>query len=318
MKIYIDDGSTNIKLTWSEEGIQKYFISPNSFKRDWSVSFGDSHSSNYTINGEMYSFDAISPIAVTTTNVGYQYSDVNVIAVHHALLQSKLSPQDVEIVVSLPIAEYFDTKNQPNSANIQRKKDNFKKSVEVKDGRTFNIKNVEVMPESIPAGFSIAKALDDLDSLLIVDLGGTTLDIAQVMGKMSGVSKIYGNSHLGVSMMTQSVKEALSLAKTNGSNYLADDIIINSHDMNYLKRRINDASQINQVLASLKESKHRLINRVLDAVNTFSGYTHVMVIGGGAEIIADAIKSHCVTREDRFFKSENPQFDLVNGMFSIG
>ncbi|QBY46051.1 plasmid segregation protein ParM domain-containing protein [Arsenophonus nasoniae] len=122
MKIYIDDGSTNIKLTWSEEGIQKYFISPNSFKRDWSVSFGDSHSSNYTINGEMYSFDAISPIAVTTTNVGYQYSDVNVIAVHHALLQSKLSPQDVEIVVSLPIAEYFDTKNQPNSANIQRKK----------------------------------------------------------------------------------------------------------------------------------------------------------------------------------------------------
>nr|WP_167876736.1 plasmid segregation protein ParM domain-containing protein [Arsenophonus nasoniae] len=28
------------------------FISPNSFKRDWSVSFGDSNSSNYTINGE--------------------------------------------------------------------------------------------------------------------------------------------------------------------------------------------------------------------------------------------------------------------------
>ncbi|HGJ5876532.1 MAG TPA: plasmid segregation protein ParM domain-containing protein [Arsenophonus sp.] len=318
MKIYIDDGSTNIKLTWSEDGIQKHFISPNSFKRDWSVSFGDNNSSNYTINGEMYSFDAISPTAVTTTNVAYQYSDVNVIAVHHALLQSKLTPQNVEIVVSLPIAEFFDTKNQPNLSNIEKKKENFKKKVEVKDGKTFNITSVEVMPESIPAGFSIAKDLDELDSLLIVDLGGTTLDIAQVMGKMNGVSKIYGDSNLGVSMITQSVKEALSSAKTNGSHYLADDIIIHSDDLNYLKRRINDASKIDMVLSALNESRHRLIHRVLDAVNIFSGYTHVMVIGGGAEIISETIKSHCVTREDRFFKSNYPQFDLVNGMFSIG
>lgn len=68
-----------------------------------------------------------------------------------------------------------------------------------------------------------------LDSLLIVDLGGTTLDISQVMGKMRGISRIYGDSTLGVSLMTGAVRDALSLARTKGSSYLADDIIIHKN-----------------------------------------------------------------------------------------
>jgi plasmid segregation protein ParM len=43
----------------------------------------------------------------------------------------------------------------------------------------------------VPAGFSVLKDLDDLDSLLIVDIGGTTLDIAHVRSKMSGFTKTH-------------------------------------------------------------------------------------------------------------------------------
>lgn len=38
MKIFIDDGSTNIKLAWLEDGDVKTLISPNSFKPEWSFS----------------------------------------------------------------------------------------------------------------------------------------------------------------------------------------------------------------------------------------------------------------------------------------
>ncbi|RCO85891.1 hypothetical protein A6586_25830, partial [Escherichia coli] len=54
------------------------------------------------------------------------------------------------------------------------------------------------------------------------------------MGKLSGISKIYGDSSLGVSLVTSAVKDALSLARTKGSSYLADDIIIHRKDNNYL------------------------------------------------------------------------------------
>ena len=318
MKIFVDDGSTNIKVMWQEGDKTHRCLSPNSFKREWVVPFGELPVFNYAMNGEQYSFDAISPDAVKTTNVAYQYSDVNVVAVHHALMQTGLVAQKVDIVVSLPLAEYFDTNNQPNRTNIQRKKDNLLRPITINGQEAFTINSVEVMPESIPAGFDIAQGLDPLDSLLIVDLGGTTLDISQVRGQMSGISRIFGDSRLGVTLMTDAVKAALSVARTQGSSYLADDIIIHRHDDQYLKGRINDGNKVNIVKDALHESEGKLTNRVLEAVSSFEGYSHVMVIGGGAEIIADAVKKHCGVREERFFKTTDSQFDLVTGMFSIG
>ncbi len=130
MLVFIDDGSTNIKLQWQEnDGIIKQHISPNSFKREWAVSFGDKKIFNYTLNGEQYSFDPISPDAVVTTNIAWQYSDVNVVAVHHALLTSGLPVSEVDIVCTLPLTEYYDRNNQPNTENIERKKANFRKKI---------------------------------------------------------------------------------------------------------------------------------------------------------------------------------------------
>lgn len=318
MKVFIDDGSTNIKLKWNEAGVVKQAISPNSFKREWAVAFGGQQAFNYALNGEHYSFDAISPEAVVTTNVAWQYSDVNVIAVHHALLNSGIAPQEVDIVVTLPLAEYYDKNNQPNETNIERKKDNLLRSVELNGGETFTLRQVDVMPESIPAGFEVVKNLDELDSLLIIDLGGTTLDISQVMGKMRGISRIFGDSSLGVSLMTSAVKDALSVARTKGSSYLADDIIIHRNDAAYLASRINDTSRIALVREAMDSAHTRLVNRVIDAVNHFEGYSHVMVIGGGAELIADAVRKHCAVREESFYQSSSSQFDLVNGMYLIG
>ncbi|WP_410376058.1 hypothetical protein [Enterobacter sp. CPE_E222] len=63
------------------------------------------------------------------------------------------------------------------------------------------------------------------------------LDISQVMGKLSGISKICGDSSLGVSLVTSAVKDALSLTENKGNKtYLADDIIILEKD-NYLKQQ---------------------------------------------------------------------------------
>ncbi|WP_441768400.1 plasmid segregation protein ParM [Klebsiella pneumoniae] len=310
MLVFIDDGSTNIKLQWQEsDGTIKQHISPNSFKREWAVSFGDKKVFNYTLNGEQYSFDPISPDAVVTTNIAWQYSDVNVVAVHHALLTSGLPVSEVDIVCTLPLTEYYDRNN---------KKANFRKKITLNGGDTFTIKDVKVMPESIPAGYEVLQELDELDSLLIIDLGGTTLDISQVMGKLSGISKIYGDSSLGVSLVTSAVKDALSLARTKGSSYLADDIIIHRKDNNYLKQRINDENKISIVTEAMNEALRKLEQRVLNTLNEFSGYTHVMVIGGGAELICDAVKKHTQIRDERFFKTNNSQYDLVNGMYLIG
>lgn len=316
--MFIDDGSTNVKLAWHDKDCVKTHLSPNSFKREWSVAFGDKPVFNYTMNGEQYSYDPIAPEVVKTTNIAWQYSDVNVVAVHHALLQTGLTPCEVDITVTLPLTEFYDHNNQPAAANIEKKKASLLRPVSLNGGESFKIRSVSVMPESIPAGFELLSELDLLDSLLIVDLGGTTLDISQVRGRMSGITRIHGDATIGVSLVTTAVADALRIAGTRGSSYLADDIIVHRNDDAYLERRINDLSRVSLVKSTITESLERLTQRVLSAMAAFEGYTHVMVIGGGAEIIAEAVRTHCGVRAERFYKTDSSQFDLVRGMIAIG
>ena len=165
MRIFVDDGSTNIKLAWVEDGAVKTLISPNSFKPEWSMTLQGltdatvPASANYEIDGEKYSFDQLSPDAVRTTETRYQYSDVNVVAIHHALMQSGIAPQPVDIVVTLPLGEYLDENDQPNLANIERKKNNVRRTVTVQGRENFTIRKVSVLPESVPAGFEDRKSV---------------------------------------------------------------------------------------------------------------------------------------------------------------
>lgn len=59
---FIDDGSTNIKMLWEQDGETFTHISPNSFKRGWSATFGSGKPFNYTVDDEKYSFDLITPM----------------------------------------------------------------------------------------------------------------------------------------------------------------------------------------------------------------------------------------------------------------
>ena len=77
MRIFIDDGSTNIKMLWEQDGETFTHISPNSFKRGWSATFGSGKPFNYTVDDEKYSFDLITPDALPTNNIDWQYSPLN-------------------------------------------------------------------------------------------------------------------------------------------------------------------------------------------------------------------------------------------------
>ena len=318
MRIFIDDGSTNIKMLWEQDGETFTHISPNSFKRGWSATFGSGKPFNYTVDDEKYSFDLITPDALPTNNIDWQYSPLNSIAVHHALLTSGLEPQDVEIVVTLPLTEFYDEDAQYRLDNIERKKKSLLREVKLNKGVVFNITKVTVRPESIPAGISLCDELKPSHSVLIIDLGGTTLDISMVAGQMTSDSRIYGDPKLGVSLVTDAVKLALARANTDTSSYNVDQIIINRHDEEYLTDNINDPDAVSEVKKVINNSIERLTTRVLTAIDSFKGYSHAIVIGGGAPRVADAIRERMGLREDRFVVAEEPQFALVRGLKIIG
>lgn len=317
MLICIDDGSTNIKMAWFEDGQIKTSITPTSFKREWTMSFRDEDKvANYEIDGEKYSFDDRSAEAIRTTESYYQYSTVNVLAIHHALHQSGIAPQAVDIVVTLPLSEYLTRDNKRNKANIERKKQNVMRAVRLDEGEAFTIRSVSVVSESIPAGFNLLSEMEDDHSLLIVDVGGTSTDNSHVQAKFAGITKTYCMPDVGGALITDSISAQMA-ANQKLSTWQAQTVYLKHKDKEFMAKYFPNEALRSAVLDAIKTSEQTLINRVGESLNRFAGYTHVLCVGGPAPIVAPKVLEITGVPKDRFYVDKNPQLSLVLGMLAM-
>ncbi len=316
MKIAIDDGSTNVKVSWIQNNKLKTIISPNSFRRDWKSAAlrKDKKIYNYTIGTTKYTYDATSDKALSTTHIEYQYDDQNLLAVHHALLQTGLPPQPVHIIVTLPITEYYNPDDcQKNEAKIAAKRKNLMREISLNKGELFEIADVEVMPESLPAALStlIGSGCNEFTKSLVIDCGGTTLDMGIIVGEFDDVSAIYGNNEIGVSMVTDVARKALATADSDSSYLVANELIKRRDDVDFIRDVVNDESQIPVILNKINTKIQELGAQVAYEAKKFAkNPNRVYLVGGGATLIEDAIRKAYATLEDRVILVENSQIAL--------
>ncbi|WP_449632004.1 plasmid segregation protein ParM domain-containing protein [Rahnella aceris] len=314
MKISCDDGSTNVKLAWLEGKEIRTFLSPNSFRTNWKVAgIGSRETFNYEIEGLKYTFDDVSNQAINTTNIEYQYGDTNLLAVHHALLNSGLPAQSVRLTVTLPISEFYTDDCQHNEINIQRKIDNLLRPVTVNKKEAFTVVSVDVMPESLPAVISeLEKArVGSLETSLVIDLGGTTLDAGVLVGQFEDVTAIHGNSSIGVSMVTQATLTALRMAESDTSAFVADQLIQRRLDRDFVSTVVNDASKVDYVLEMIGSAIDRLGQRVVNELSDHRHVNRVWLVGGGAPLIEDAVRRAWKLSPERIVVVNEPQTALV-------
>ncbi|WP_067660785.1 plasmid segregation protein ParM domain-containing protein [Ferrimonas marina] len=296
LKFAIDDGSTNVKISWIDNGEIKSLISANSFRKDWKSAalLSDKRVFNYAIGTTKYTYDATSDKALSTTHVEYQYDDLNLLAVHHALLQTGIEPGPVSIVVTLPITEYYNADDcQRNEANIARKKANLMREISLNKGSLFQIVDVEVMPESLPAVLTtlVDSGCSEFTKSLVIDLGGTTLDMGVVVGEFDEVSAVYGNADIGVCMVTNAARKALAAADSDASYLVANELIKRRKDRDFVAEVVNDESKIEWVLQKIEEKIAELGAAVAYEAKIFArNPNRIYLVGGGAPLIVEAIK----------------------------
>ncbi|CNI66927.1 plasmid stability protein StbA family protein [Yersinia pekkanenii] len=317
MNIFCDDGSTNVKLAWFDNGALNTAISVNSFRKGWKVEgIGSRATFNYELDGTKYTYDEVSSEAINTTHIEYQYSDANVLAVHHALLNSGLKPQSVSLTVTLPISEFYTSECQKNTLNIQRKTDNLLRSVTLNKGDSFTITHVDVMPESLPAVFAqlVSDNVGPFEKSLVIDLGGTTLDVGVIVGQFEDVSAIHGNSSIGVSMVTQPTLSALKMASSDTSPMVADELIKRRAEPEFVRQVINDESRISLVMDTIDTAIIQLGKRVVDELSDFRHVNRVYIVGGGATLITSAIQEAWSHLGNKVSMMASPQTALVTAI----
>ncbi|MGF1694755.1 plasmid segregation protein ParM [Vibrio lamellibrachiae] len=317
LKFAVDDGSTNVKISWIENGEIRTVISPNSFRKSWKSAAlrKDKKVFNYTINATKYTYDMTSDKALETTHVDYQYDDLNLLSVHHALLQTGIKPGPVKLVVTLPITEYYDAEDcQKNEDKIARKRDNLMREIELNKGQLFDIVDVEVMPESLPAVLStlLMQSVSQFNRSLVIDIGGTTLDMGVIVGEFDDVSAIYGNNEIGVSMVTDVARKYLAAADSDSSYLVANELIKQRDNLDFVREVVNDESQISLIISKIETKIEELGKQVAHEANKFSkNPNRVYLVGGGASLIYPAIKDAYGTLGDKVILVDNPQEALA-------
>ncbi|MCJ8348736.1 plasmid segregation protein ParM domain-containing protein [Moritella sp.] len=313
MKFAIDDGSTNVKISWIAKGIVQSITSPNSFRKDWKSAalLNNSKIFNYQIGATKYTFDATSDKALSTTHVAYQYDDLNLLSVHHALLQTGMKPGPISILVTLPIIEYYNAEDcQKNETNIERKKQNLMRDISLNKGELFEIIDVEVLPESLPAVLTtlMDSGVSEFTKSLVIDCGGTTLDMGVIVGEFEDVSAVYGNPEIGVSMVTDAVRKALAAADSDASYLVANELIKRRKDRDFVDDVINDVSKVDWVLGKIEDKITELGAAVAYEAKTFTkNPNRVYLVGGGALLIEQAIRDVYPSLGDKVILVPSPQ-----------
>ena len=313
MKFAIDDGSTNVKISWLEDGQVRSVTSPNSFRKDWKSAalLNDRKVFNYQVASTKYTYDATSDKALSTTHVAFQYDDLNLLSVHHALLQTGVKPCPVSILVTLPITEYYQADDcQKNEENIARKKANLMREISLNKGELFTIVDVEVLPESLPAVLTtlMDSGVNEFTKSLVIDCGGTTLDMGVIVGEFDDVSAVYGNAEIGVSMVTNAARKALSAADSDASYLVANELIKRRHNREFVEEVINDISKVDWVLERIENKISELGAAVAYEAKTFTrNPNRIYLVGGGAMLIESAIREAYPSLGEKIVMIKEPQ-----------
>jgi len=317
-KVFIDDGSTHIKMIWRDaQGQENLSVTPNTFTAGHTP-IHSGNEANYLCDGNKYTFSKGSSKTLPTTDTSFQYGQLNAVAVHHALHESGLEPQAVDIVVTLPLSEFYDQENVKNVQNIKRKQDTYNQVVTRTKREPFVINSVKVLPESIPAGIDIADKLSDGQSLLIIDIGGTTTNIAHIGPQFSAIYQQKCLADTGVSSIISAVKSYLARCDEEMADITIHSILKQRDNREFLESVFNNDSHIDGLFEIIDSASESLATTIYQTVKHFGKYTHLMLCGGGGALTKRTLKELTKIKSERVAVSENPQIDLVQGIEKLG
>lgn len=290
--VVIDEGSAQAKGVWFSEGkINKAIIKSlliEDAKFEGIKGYSDSA---YRLDNDLvYTVDKTAIGAIRTTS-DYQVSDYNLAIVHELLRQNGFGGKEICLHVTLPVKDFFNMTGTGSAFNddlIQSKRNNLMREINNINGEPLaNIVNVKVYPEAIPAWFDYLiddegnKALDvdATNKIMVVDIGGTTADLAIING-VGGMDR-QGTIKQGVYKIADNLQKKLDSKYEHGSleKYQLDDAM-------RVKQFFGDdiSKEIDQACLPVEK---RILGEMKEFLEQPKNVDAVLYVGGGSALMGE-------------------------------
>ncbi len=333
--VAVDAGSGNVALTFERNGVMVTEVTPALIRQGNQQTLSSETSSSWiaTDGGRKRNYAVVKQGTdlVDTCDPDYQVSAAHRVLVNDALMRVGLTDCDVILAETLPVNQFYSDAGVIDHARIQAKIDslmtpvqNYNESISAP-----RIVHVEVFPEAVPAVVSAIAddaSLNDAQSILVVDLGRFTCDLAVVDSELQVVSR--KTTENGVHVMIERVHALLQeYEATSGLDINAKSLNIESIDpiirQGYVgsrleaarHKRIDVTAVIEQAASELAETIRADIRKVHRNMRDIDA---LLLVGGGANYIAG--KLHGMTDfttdwHDVVITPNNPEMSIVRGVY---
>lgn len=227
----------------------------------------------------------------------FHLSQQDRVLIHNALSEAGYGGMDVRLLTSLPVDEYF-VAGQINRDRIRLKSENLMKSVRaIPEGsrEMARIVDVKVGCQAIAAFFDTM--FDDEgkafgrppESAAVIDIGGSTTDIAVIMNgsRIDGGSS--GAVRIGVLDVHGEVKQNLTreLGFQPNLSPAAMDRALRTRNITLWGKPTDISGAINKAIADVAEQIKREIDRKIGNGATLE---KIIFVGGGAALFGDIVR----------------------------
>lgn len=245
----------------------------------------------------------------------FHLSQMNRVIVRHALISAGYGDTGIELFTSLPVDEYFNG-GQVNRERLDAKSKNIRGDVEsVPAGRPQPaIHDVKVGCQAIAAYFDLIldddgrEASERHDAVAVVDIGGSTTDVAVVLGGSQIDNSVSGTVRLGVLDLQRDL--ATRLVSRFNFEPTSLDAVLRTRSIKAWGDKVDVGEQIDAAVAEISSQLSREITR---RIGTAGQLDKVLFVGGGGNLFTGLVKHW-----KNGVLAPDPEFANARGLLKYG
>ena len=309
MNIVIDDGSNFVKVAYRDiSGEVKVHAFPSRVIRKAvpSATGAGLSTSSYQVGEERFTVSKSAADTIPTDNRLYQTSIHNRVLIQHAIhhVLDELNGEDdaVNVMLTLPVGQFFNPDGTRNESLIEEKIKNAKGEIENLGGKRYiSIKNCYVMPEGVPAFAHVKRALNLTGTrYLLADIGGTTTDLVVINDQ----DQIEQFQSLNIGALKMLSKFSMLVSEKLKLSGLTDELSING-----LLNGVVAGEDVSELASSVLKNFQSMVNDEIARLGELRLFDAVIYSGGGANLLSSSYVD--------VIKSDKPQFDNALGALAI-
>ncbi|GIU42815.1 recombinase [Shewanella sairae] len=309
INLVLDDGSNFIKIAYrnKDNSITTHaFASRVIRKAVPSTTLTGLSAASYEIDGDRYTVSKTAVDTIPTDNRTYQTSFHNRVLIQHGIRyvldQLGTDEEFVNVMVTLPVGQFFNPDGTKNEQLIEKKIQNVKGHVKNLGGnKTVKIESCYVMPEGVPAFTHVKNELRLTGSrYLLADIGGTTTDLV-VINDQDQIEQ-FQSLNLGALKMLSKFSTLVS-EKLNLSG-LTDELAVNG-----LLSGMVAGDDVSDIVTMVLKDFQSTVNDEIARLGELRLFDAVIYSGGGANLLSSTYVD--------VLKSKEPQFDNALGALAI-